>query len=662
MNIVKEIIELKAKVNKILCSYGINTGGSSSGSNVRKTSDIINDGEDGVNPFITAQDIPVFVETQTTIEQPILTGNILTLKYVGENGELQQQNIDLSGLTTIDVTITDASYNASTNIITLTDTNEDTFSIDLSEFSLLVSIDDNGIATLTQEGITKLQISKVGRTGDYNDLLNKPTKLSQFDNDTGFITNEEVLEVDTLQSVIDRDNKTNKQIVFDNKYLNSSNIEQSYPTYLGASYNSKSNIWFTGGYNREMDDNSTLTGKSNTIFAKYTGGKLTSGSNNTLMGTNAGYSLTTGVNNTYIGSLSGAGATASYESTGSYNTGVGVSSLNRILDGFYNTALGSASLSYLTTGVSNSAFGYYSLNTLTTGVNNTAMGVTSGNGTLSGTGNIFIGSSSGGSLSNYSESSKAVRNYNIFIGKHTGILTQGSNNVFIGNESGRISTGNSLSTVNNKLVIHSEVTAPIGSNGSTTAPLSLINTLNTGLIVGDFAERWVKVNGGFSINPSYIPNASGDATFTKQIVAKDDGTFGWENKPKIKVKPSLNINSIKKVENNYIIKIVVSNINASYSAGAIPADYKLVFRYNTITGEETIINNASILDWHTYYTNTFIYTYCVVLAVPVSALSSEYNSDIVGTTMRNLYIEWSGMSKSTITNDEFYKAANALFY
>lgn len=114
-------------------------------------------------------------ETLTTIEQPVLTGNILTIKYIGENGQLQQQNIDLSGLATIDVTITDASYNASTNIITLTDTKGETFSVDLSEFSLLVSIDANGIATLTQEGVTKLQISKVGRTGDYNDLLNKPT-------------------------------------------------------------------------------------------------------------------------------------------------------------------------------------------------------------------------------------------------------------------------------------------------------------------------------------------------------------------------------------------------------------------------------------------------------------------------------------------------------
>lgn len=531
-----------------------------------KTSEFQNDGEDGVNPFITELDISrkadldasnidspnaiswraaldvynrygvnsKFInnisESLTSIQQPTLVGNILTLKYVGENGELQQQSIDLSGLATIDVTITDASYNASTNIITLTDTNGDTFSIDLSEFSLLVSIDVNGIATLTQEGITKLQISKVGRTGDYNDLLNKPTKLSQFDNDTRFITIDEVSEVDTLQSVIDRGNITNKQIVFDNKYLNASNVEQSYPTYLGASYNSKTNIWFTGGYNRGMDDNPALTGKSNTIFSKDTGRKLTSGSYNTLMGSNAGYSLTTGTYNTFIGSFTGTGATADIKSTGSYNTGVGSQSLRSIVDGSNNTALGTTSLSYLTTGLNNTAIGSFSLGNLTTGNNNIALGMVSGYGTPSGTGNIFIGSSSGGSLNNYSESSKAVRNYNIFIGKHTGVLTQGSNNVFIGNETGRVSLNNSLATVNNKLVIHSEVTAPIESNGGPVI-LTLRDTLNTGLIVGDFAERWVKFNGRLTINTAH---ATVDETYTKQVVAKGDGTIGF--------KDSLNLN------------------------------------------------------------------------------------------------------------------------
>lgn len=114
-------------------------------------------------------------ESLTILEEPILTGNILTLRYKGETGVTQEVNVDLSNLATIDVKIEDATYNASTNIITLTDTEGIEFNIDLSEFSLLVTTNQLGIATLTQEGVTKLQISKVGQTGDYNDLMNKPT-------------------------------------------------------------------------------------------------------------------------------------------------------------------------------------------------------------------------------------------------------------------------------------------------------------------------------------------------------------------------------------------------------------------------------------------------------------------------------------------------------
>lgn len=66
-----------------------------------KTSDLQNDGADGVNPFITIEDIP--------------------------------------------------------------------------EKSLVTNTDGDGITTLTQEGVNKLVVSKVGQTGQYNDLLDKPT-------------------------------------------------------------------------------------------------------------------------------------------------------------------------------------------------------------------------------------------------------------------------------------------------------------------------------------------------------------------------------------------------------------------------------------------------------------------------------------------------------
>lgn len=119
-------------------------------------------------------------ESLTSIEQPTLVGNVLTLKYVGENGIIQEETVDLSNLATIDIHIEDASYNASTNILTITDTEGVEYNVDLSEFSILTSTNASGITTLTQEGVNKLIVSKVGQTGNFPDLLNKPTTLSGY--------------------------------------------------------------------------------------------------------------------------------------------------------------------------------------------------------------------------------------------------------------------------------------------------------------------------------------------------------------------------------------------------------------------------------------------------------------------------------------------------
>ena len=431
-------------------------------------------------------------------------------------------------------------------------------------------------------------------------------------------------ETDTLASVTLRGNYTDGRRISFGTSANATLVNTS----MGMNI-PKSTIMWGGG-------NPVSTANGNTVVGFNSLTKVTTGGYNSFFGPEIGANLTTGGFNSFYGAYSGYSLTTAIETTS-----MGLQSLEALTTGNYNTALGTYAGSAVVTGAKNVIIGFG-----TTTLNkkrkeffaNTILGYKAGQNFGGGSRNILIGRAVGGNI-------------------------DGDNNMFIGNWAG--GTHSTASTLNNKLIIHNNTTSTTETNDKNSeGVISDINSsnLSNALITGDFAERWVKFNGGFSINPNYIPNASGDATFTKQIVAKDDGTFGWENKPKIKVKPSLNINSIKKVKNNYIIKIVVSDINESYSVGVVPADYKLVFRYNTITGGETIINNASILDWHTYYTDTFIYTYCVVLAVPVSALSSEYNSDIVGTTMRNLYIEWSGISKSTMTNDKFYKAANAIFY
>ena len=137
-------------------------------------------------------------ETLTAINGLSLTGNILTISYTGENGVTQTKNVDLSSLTTTDVKVSNANYNASTNVITITNSDSTFFTIDLSEFSIISTTDANGVTTLVQEGITKATLSKVGQTGEYGDLLNKPTLgTASAQNSTAFATAAQGAKADT---------------------------------------------------------------------------------------------------------------------------------------------------------------------------------------------------------------------------------------------------------------------------------------------------------------------------------------------------------------------------------------------------------------------------------------------------------------------------------
>lgn len=143
-------------------------------------------------------DTALQVETQTILNTPTLTGNILSLSYVGENGVVQTRTIDLSSLTTTDVKVSNATYNAATNTITITNSDSTSFDINLSEFSILTTTDENGVTTLTQEVVDKLVVSRVGQSGEYDHLLNKPVLgTASAANVTDFATAAQGVKADT---------------------------------------------------------------------------------------------------------------------------------------------------------------------------------------------------------------------------------------------------------------------------------------------------------------------------------------------------------------------------------------------------------------------------------------------------------------------------------
>lgn len=110
------------------------------------------------------------------------------------------------------------------------------------------------------------------------------------------------------------------------------------------------------------------------------------------------------------------------------------------------------------------------------------------------------------------------RNYfNITIGNHIGCYYNNKSNPY--SRWGNVFIGNFLHTWHDDftLAIHSSVDE--------------FTHVQNALIYGKFDERFVKVNGKLKLNTEYS-NAEGDDTFTKQVVAKSDGTIGIKDSKK----------------------------------------------------------------------------------------------------------------------------------
>ncbi len=250
-------------------------------------------------------------------------------------------------------------------------------------------------------------------------------------------------------------------------------------------------------------------------------------------------------------SIKDVNATLDFDPSGESNISFG--SMNPEATGTGNTSFGKDALKLLTSGTYNVGVGFSSLKTLTTGIANVALGMSmTGNagGNITGKHNVCVGVSAGNNIKedacrntylgsgtgSYTTSGKD----NVMIGYSSGLgISTGSNNVFIGSRAGGTST-NSAYNHSNKLCIHSIPSTTSSNFWDNATPGHGHNDYSTGLITGDFVERWVKFNGKFIIGAGYMPSA--DASYTKNIVANPDGTFGWEDKKVLDVNASKGIN------------------------------------------------------------------------------------------------------------------------
>ncbi|WP_223558058.1 hypothetical protein [Chryseobacterium lathyri] len=314
------------------------------------------------------------IETQTSIQNPELNGNVLTVFYTGENGIQQSKAVDLSGLATNNIHIENAEYDASQNIITITQSDGSSFPINLSEFSIIPTTNVDGSVSLVQEGAEKVKIHKVGISGSYNDLSDKPA----------------FTENDTLQSVIDRGNSSTKAIVFNADQGRAGELnfnKTSYSHYFGNHSNNNSSYYTVAiGYNTLS---ALTTGQSNVGIGSYALEATTTGTLNTAVGVNAGQKLTTGQYNTYFGWASGNSCT-----TGNSNTMLGDEAGNRTTTGYKNTFVGMGAGYFNTTGNLNTLIGWKANNQSNLGDKNIMIGVSAGSG-VTGNNNVLIGTGAG---------------------------------------------------------------------------------------------------------------------------------------------------------------------------------------------------------------------------------------------------------------------------
>jgi hypothetical protein len=236
-------------------------------------------------------------------------------------------------------------------------------------------------------------------------------------------------------------------------YNNFMGFEAGYRNTSGT-YNSF--IGYQSGYNN-------TTGQYNTYLGYLAGysGVTASGSNNIFMGVEAGYSNTSGFDNIAIGNKAGRS-----NLNGTYNIMIGSNAGYTNQAGNYNTVVGYKA-GESTTGNYGTMIGYLAGNLTSSGYSQTMVGYEAG-ASNAGSYNTFIGTVAGGNSGSGDD--------NTYVGLAAGDYATGSRNVFIGKWAGYGEATNS-----DKLIIANNYTG--GDN------------LNNALIYGDFAAKYLKING-----------------------------------------------------------------------------------------------------------------------------------------------------------------------
>jgi hypothetical protein len=512
LNITEQLIQVN--INKVTSAA------------VTNTSELINDGEDGVHPFITANDIP-----------PV-TGFV---PYTGATDDVN--------LGTHDLTATQGTFATSGNPDTLTvnhssgsgkaltitkgGAGEGIYVNKTSGSGNAVTIVGGLEATnLKRTGGTSSQFLKADGSVDSNTYFELPALTSG----SVLFSNGTDIAQDNSQFFWDNTNKrlclgTNTSVT--GSALSISSAAQSNIKLIDTTNNASLNLG-VGNFDASISSNGRLFLQSSTTLSVgttnvgigiasatlakfhvvgtvlFSAGNvvMNSTSGNTLIGTttDAGYKLdvngTARINTLTIGLGSGQIASNTVlglnalktNTTGGANTAIGNTAMFANTTGYNNTAIGFASLYSNRTGFSNTAIGLQALYANQTASSNTAIGTQSLNGLTSGNGNLSLAASSAQKISSGAT------------------LTSATNSIFIGRD-----TRANANAETNQIVI-GDTAIGAGSNSATLGNTSIADTILRGRINLQQYETGSR--------PTYVKGALiYDSTLGKLVVG---GASGWE--------------------------------------------------------------------------------------------------------------------------------------
>ena len=264
---------------------------------------------------------------------------------------------------------------------------------------------------------------------------------------------------DTLYDVVERGNYSGRFISFSGDPISKQGTRDA-----ALGFNATTKSYFFGNLNPNH------TGQNNLGIGLDALGNLTTGNGTVAIGNNA-FKTSTGT----VGSLEN-----------EYNTGVGFN-VGNLFKGDHSVAVGFGTLNSNWIGEQNTAIGQQAMSE---GIGNAIVSY-----------NTAIGSNAL-RLANQPFG-------NIVIGRSAGVRMTGKNNIIIGNWVAGSELYSQAFNGENKLMIHNN---PFNNSGDL---IHLPVGTNT-LVYGDFAERWLRVNGRFQINPANITTA--DNTYTKVLL------------------------------------------------------------------------------------------------------------------------------------------------